>query len=92
MNMCPPKLSIFRRPCWLQTADGWKPLWSTLSDVSTTCSVLIRSVATQFVEEIARAVKRLCNVLRCVHVKAIGVGGRGAGGAAAPLSQFSQKY
>ena len=38
----PPKLSIFRRPCWLQTADGWKPLWSTLSDVSITCSVLIR--------------------------------------------------
>ena len=26
---------------WLQTADGWKPFWSTLSDVSTMCNALI---------------------------------------------------
>ena len=31
---------------------------------------LYAAAATQFVEEIARAVKRLCNVRRCVHAKA----------------------
>ena len=71
MNMCPPpNYRSFGVPagCKLQTVGNH---YGALFLMCQQRAVyLYAAVARQGVEEIARAVKRLCNVLRRVHAKA----------------------